>query len=385
MENLRMPPLRIAIVTDTFAPDINGVAMSLGRLCAGLRQRGHEVQVIRSGRGGDVAVPWWPLPGYWEIRVGAPWPGQLRRLWQAQRPDIVYVAIESPLGYSALRAAEKLGIPVVGGFHTNFREYLCNYGMPRFAARVWLYQKWFHSRLACTLAPSPDARRKLSEAGFTRVEVLGRGVDTGLFHPARRDAALRREWGVTDEVPVALVVGRVSPEKNIGLAIRAFERMRAACPQLACVVVGDGPARAKLEREHPKVKFTGYRTGGQLAACYASADVLLFPSETETFGNVLLEGMASGLAVLAYDEAAAAWHGRHGDNLLKAAKGDEAAFLNAAVELLDPALRGKLGLAARQSAENLSWPAVTADLERILRMALAPSAAPAVITPGPAS
>jgi glycosyltransferase involved in cell wall biosynthesis len=367
MENPVMPPLRIAIVTDTFAPDINGVAMSLGRLCAGLRERGHQVQVIRSGRGGDVAVPWWPLPGYWEIRVGAPWPGQFRRLWQRDRPDIVYVAIETPLGFSAMRAAEKLGIPVVGGFHTNFREYLCDYGMPRFAGRVWRYQKWFHSRLACTLVPSPDARRKLLEAGFLNVEVLGRGVDTELFHPAKRSEALRREWGVADGVPVALVVGRVSPEKNIGLAIRAFERMRAACPELACVVVGDGPVRARLEREHPSVKFTGYRTGEELAACYASADILLFPSETETFGNVLLEGMASGLAVLAYDDAAAAWHGRHRENLLKVAKALESAFLDAAVELLDPALRATLGTAARQTSESLAWPAITAELERIFQ------------------
>ncbi len=353
MENPGMPPLRIAIVTDTFAPDINGVAMSLDRLCAGLRERGHQVQVIRSGRGGDVAVPWWPLPGYWEIRVGAPWPGQFRRLWQRDRPDIVYVAIETPLGFSAMRAAEKLGIPVVGGFHTNFREYLCNYGMPRFAGRVWRYQKWFHSRLACTLVPSPDARRKLLEAGFLNVEVLGRGVDTELFHPAKRSEALRREWGVADGVPVALVVGRVSPEKNIGLAIRAFERMRAACPELACVVVGDGPVRARLEREHPSVKFTGYRTGEELAACYASA--------------VLLEGMASGLAVLAYDDAAAAWHGRHRENLLKVAKALESAFLDAAVELLDPALRATLGTAARQTSESLAWPAITAELERIFQ------------------
>ncbi len=361
-------PLWIEVVTDTYAPDINGVALSLARLCNGLRQRGHRVEVIRSGRGneGEIPVPWWPLPGYWEIRVGAPLPGQLRRRWRANRPDIIYVAIETPLGFTAMRTARKLGIPVIGGFHTNFREYLLQYGMRRFAGKVWSYQKWFHGRLARTLVPSPDARTRLLDAGFANVAVLGRGVDTTLFHPQRRNPDLRREWGVADDSPVALVVGRVSSEKNIGLAIHAFRRMRQSLPGLACVVVGDGPVRARLEKENPEVRFTGYRTGEALAACYASADIMLFPSETETFGNVLLEGMASGLAILAYDYAAAAWHGTDGTNCLKAPKGDAGAFLTAAERLADPALRRQLGATARSTAENLGWPSIVAHLEEIL-------------------
>jgi len=362
-------PLWIEVVTDTYAPDINGVAFSLAKLCHGLRARGHRVEVIRPGRGGEgeFPVPWWPLPGYWEIRVGAPLPGQLRRRWKKNRPDIIYVAIETPLGFTAMRTARKLGIPVIGGFHTNFREYLDQYGMKGFARRVWSYQKWFHGQLARTLVPSPDARRRLMDAGFENVVVLGRGVDTGRFHPGRRDPALRREWGVEGDAPIALVVGRVSPEKNIGLAIRAFQRMRESQPDLACVVVGDGPARARLEKENPDVRFTGYRTGEALAACYASADVLMFPSETETFGNVLLEGMASGLAVLAYDYAAAGWHGVDGVNCLKVPKGDESAFLTAAARLTDAGLRRLLGHGALATAGSLGWPAVVAELENILR------------------
>ena len=363
-------PLWIEVVTDTYVPDINGVALSLGRLCAGLRERGHRVEVIRSGRAageGGAWVPWWPLPGYWEIKVGAPWPGQFRRRWRKNRPDVVYVAIETPLGFSAVSAALKLGIPVVGGFHTNFREYLRKYGMAWVSDRVWSYQKWFHERLARTLVPSPDARDKLVRAGFTKVAVLGRGVDTALFHPAKRSEDLRRQWGATAEAPVVLVVGRVSSEKNIELAIRAFDRMRRSCPDVICVVVGDGPARARLEREHPEVRFAGYQVGGQLAACYASADILLFPSETETFGNVLLEGMAGGLAVLAYDYAAAAWHCVDGVNGVKVAKSDENAFLEAAENLLDAPLRASLGREARRTAESLGWPAVVAELEQIFR------------------
>lgn len=367
------PPLHIEVVTDTYAPDINGVALSLARLCEGLRARGHRVEVIRSGKGGagEVGLPWWPLPGYWEIKVGAPLPGQLRRRWENQRPDVVYVAIETPLGFSASSAALKLGIPVVGGFHTNFREYLRKYGMEWFGEKVWAYQKWFHDRLALTLVPSPDAREKLLLAGFPKVGVLGRGVDTNRFHPSRRDESLRAGWGVAPDSPVAIVVGRVSSEKNIELAIRAFDRMRRIHPEVVCVVVGDGPARAKLQREHPEVRFIGYRTGAELAACYASADLMLFPSETETFGNVLLEGMASGLATLSYDYAASSWHCVNEVNALKVPKSDEAAFLEAAEVLLDPALRQRLGQAARITAESLGWSSVVADMERVFREVIA--------------
>ncbi len=364
------------MVTDTFVPDINGVSLSLGHLCTGLRERGHRVEIIRSGKAHsthETTVLSWPLPGYWEVKVGAPWPGELRRRWTKNRPDIIYVAIETPLGFSATAAALRLGIPVVGGFHTNFCEYLENYGTHWIGKQVWRYQQWFHRRLARTLVPSPEARDKLVAAGFAKVSTLGRGVDTSLFSPARRSDALRQSFGVENDAPIALVVGRVSIEKNIGLAIRAFSHLRRSRPDMICLVVGDGPARAKLQRDHPEVRFPGYLTGQDLADCYAAADILLFPSETETFGNVLIEGMASGMAVLSYDYAAAAWHGIHGGNLLKVPKGDEPAFLAAAGRLLDPALRATLGAAARRTAQQLGWPAIIADFETLLRTVIAES------------
>jgi glycosyltransferase involved in cell wall biosynthesis len=369
-------PIWIEVVTDTYVPDINGVALSLGRLCSGLRERGHRVEIIRSGRvNGDheTAVLSWPLPGYTEIKVGAPWPGELRRRWQKNRPDIVYVAIESPLGYSAAAAALRLGIPLVGGFHTNFCEYLQKYGANWIGKQVWRYQKWFHARLNRTLVPSPDARDKLVLAGFTKVGILGRGVDVDLFNPTKRSEKVRRGLGAVGDAPIVLLVGRVSTEKNIGLALRAFARMRESRPDTVCVIVGDGPACAKLKRDHPDVRFAGFMIGEELATCFASSDILLFPSETETFGNVLIEGMASGIAILGYDYAAAAWHGMNGSNLLKVDKGDEGAFLDAAELLLDPAMREQLGLNARRTAENLSWPGVVIELENIFRELIAQS------------
>ncbi len=361
--------LWIEVVTDTFVPDINGVAISLGRLCAGLRERGHRVEIIRSGKAGgafETCVTSWPLPGYWEIKVGAPWPGELYRRWKRNRPDIIYVAIETPLGFSAAAAARRLRIPVVGGFHTNFCEYLQKYGASWIGKLVWSYQKWFHGRLARTLVPSPDTLEKLVRAGFKTPIVLGRGVDTNLFSPEKRSEPLRQEFGAKAGAPVALVVGRVAAEKNIELALRAFNEMRKFCPDLACLVIGNGPVLAKLKRDHPEVQFPGYLVGEALASCYASADIMLFPSETETFGNVLLEGMSSGLAILSYDYAAAAWHGKHGDNMLKVPKGDGSAFIEASVQLLDPSTRTKLSEGARRTSETLSWAKVVDELEQVL-------------------
>jgi len=155
------------------------------------------------------------------------------------------------------------------------------------------YLKRFHHRANCTLVPSADIAGRLSEAGFENVHHLGRGVDIELFSPAKRSAELRGRWGARPGAPVAVIVGRVAPEKNLELAMAAFGRMRLAVPDVRCVVVGDGPSRERLERAHPWIAFAGMLGGEDLAAHYASADVLIFPSETETFGNVLLEGMAA--------------------------------------------------------------------------------------------
>jgi glycosyltransferase involved in cell wall biosynthesis len=295
--------MKIDIVTDTFAPDINGVAMTLGRLTDGLRRRGHRVHVIRTGEGkrGETIVASFSLPGYREVRIGLPGPLKLRKRWFKRRPDAIYVATESPLGKSAVKAAKALGIPVATGFHTNFDEYMERYSLGSLQPMAKAYLKRFHGRADCTLAPSRELVDRLTSEGFENVHLMGRGVDTELFSPEKRREALRASWGATLGSPVAMVVGRVAAEKNLELAMRCFSEMREAVPDLRCVMVGDGPIREKLEAKYPWVHFAGVRTGEDLAKHYASADILLFPSETETFGNVVLEGMASGLVTVSYD------------------------------------------------------------------------------------
>jgi len=366
--------MRIELVTDTFPPDVNGVAMTLGRLVAGLRERGHLVHVLHTAeegaKDGETSLPSVALPGYKEVRLGLPGRGRLFRRWRRKPPDVIYVATESPLGHSAIKAAAALGIPVAAGFHTNFDQYLAKYHLSGLRLAAQAYLKKVHNAADATFAPSVEVVERLRREGFRNVQLLGRGVDTELFRPARRGAGLRAGWGARNGTPVAMVVGRVAPEKNLPLAMEAFARMRATVPDLRCVVVGDGPIRARLERENPGVEFAGMRTGDDLARYYASADILLFPSETETFGNVLLEGMASGLLAVCYDYAAAARHVRHEVNGLKVKVGARDCFMEEALRAVDLPSWAGVRTEARRSVEPYGWNQVIDSFEeRMQRLA----------------
>lgn len=349
--------MRFDIVTDTFAPDVNGVAMTLGRLVDGLRDRSHLVHVIRTGaepQERQTLARSISLPGYKEVRVGLPGPFKLRKRWQKKRPDAIYVATESPLGISAITAARSLDIPVAAGFHTNFHQYMEQYRLGGLQPAAMAYLRRVHRRADVTMAPTVEVVEMLRSEGFENVELMGRGVDTELFSPARRDLSLRASWGARQASPVALVVGRVAAEKNLALAMECFRRMRERVPDLQCVCVGGGPLLETLKQKHPFVHFVGVKTGEELATYYASSDILLFPSETETFGNVLLEGMASRLTTVSYDYAASAHHVKHGVNGLKAEKGNSHEY----VELANEALgrwQGRIRDEARESAESLGW------------------------------
>lgn len=358
--------MRIDVVTDTFAPDVNGVAMTLGHLTHGLRSRGHKVHVIHTGataQAGESTARSVPLPGYADVRVGLPKPFELRARWERKRPDVVYVATESMLGKSALKAAKAMGIPVATGFHTNFHQYVDRYAVRGLQPIALAYLKSFHARAQCTITPSPEMVDYLRGVGIEHVALVGRGVETNMFSPAKRCEETRRRWGVGPATPVAIVVGRVAAEKNLELAVTAFAQMRRMVPDMPCVIVGDGPVRASLQQAHPWIHFEGMLTGEDLARCYASADILLFPSETETFGNVLLEGMASGLATVSYDYAASAMHVVAGSNGLKAPKGDAAAFCQMAAQALTVAPEHPLRQAARATAERQGWAQVIDGFE----------------------
>src|SRR5215813_1649761 len=375
----------ICIVTETYPPEVNGVAMTLAHLVEGLRTQGHVVSVVRPRRRSSdslsdhcdpevTLVRGLPIPGYEGVHIGLPAGRVLQGRWMQHRPDVVYVATEGPLGWSAVRTAQRLGIPVFSGFHTNFHSYSRHYRLGWLQPLIFRYLCRFHHRTSGTLVPSVELRDHLQAVGMHNVSVLGRGVDTQLFTPERRCAALRRTWGVSESDLAVLYVGRIAPEKNLELAVAAYRAMQRCSAAVKCIVVGDGPLRAALQKAHPDLIFCGIQTGGQLARHYASADVFLFPSETETFGNVTLEAMASGLVVVAYNYAAAHMHISHGETGVLVPYGAPQAFIDAAVQLARaPQSLDTIRQQARAYAASLDWQCVVDRFVTLLTGALGES------------
>ena len=370
--------LTIAVVTETYPPEINGVANTMRQLVEGLRRCGHQVIVVRPRQRADrrlgksspqhFLVPGLPIPGYRDLRFGLPVFWRLRHLWRHQRPDAVYVATQGPLGHAALNSARAEDIAVVTGFHTQFPQYSRHYGLGLLMRPIVRSLRHFHNRSDGTLVPTSELEQQLDEDGFRNVHVFSRGVDTAIFAPEHRSDALRRYWGCDDASVVALYVGRIAAEKNIGLARDAFDAMTAANARARCVLVGDGPELARLRRSRPDYVFTGAKVGEELARHYASADCFIFPSLTETFGNVVPEAMASGLSVVAFDYAAAHENIDTGQNGVLVPVADRAAFIDATVAATSDCDRlRRMGAQARQTAETLNWDRVIGGVEQRLR------------------
>ncbi|MCJ8170204.1 glycosyltransferase family 4 protein [Atopomonas sediminilitoris] len=382
--------LAIALISETFAPEINGVARVLLHLCEGLRQRGHRVQVIRPRQGQEprrqddtLLVRGAPIPGYPDLQWGVSAYHRLLRHWRRQRPDVLYVATEGPLGLSAVRAANKLGIPVLSGFHSNFQQYTAHYGLNWLGGLLARYLCWFHNRCQNTLTPSEPQQRLLHRMGIHKVAVLGHGVDATHFNPAQRKQSLREEWGVEQNTPVLLHVGRLAAEKNLTLLLRSYQALRERGHSPKLVLVGDGPLRSSLERDLPEAIFTGVLRGQALAEHYASADMFVFPSCSETFGNVLLEAMASGLAIVAIDHAAASLHVQPEHNGLLAQPEDELGFIEHVCTLYESSeSRRRLRLNARKHATAQGWPTIVAAFEQHLLSLCQPAG---TTTPAPSA
>jgi glycosyltransferase involved in cell wall biosynthesis len=370
--------LKIAVVTETFPPEVNGVAMTIDVMVRGMLARGHSVEVMRPAQLSDqyprtctthpeILSRGIAIPGYASMQMGLPAPRLLAQRWRAVRPDVVQLVTEGPLGFSAMLVARRLGIPVVSEYHTNFNAYARHYGKSWLTRPVAAYLKYLHNATAVTLAPTDEIAETLRSSGYARVEVVSRGVDTSLFDPGRRSEALRRIWGARDDDPIVLHVGRLAPEKNLDLLFEAFDSIRAVAPRAKLVMVGDGPERTRLAKQYRGHFFAGIQRGQSLAAHYASADVFLYPSLTETFGNVTLEAMASGLSVVAFNYAAARDHIRTEVNGLLARFGDHGEFKSLAADLAcDPVRISRLGRAARAAAIRVDWDKVIDALEQVL-------------------
>lgn len=364
-------PLRIAYLTETYPPELNGVSLTVERTVRFLRARGHNVELIRPRQPGEAALDasdelrtfGCPIPVYREMRFGLARVGPLVRRFQRTRPELVHLATPGPLAWAALAAAGALGIATTSDFRTNFHQYSRYYGIGFLGPLTLGLLRRFHNLTHRTFVPTRAAARELGAYGFHNLTIVGRGVDTEQFTPTLRSAELRRRWGAEDG-PVLLMVGRVAAEKNVELGLRAFESARVLRPSTRLVVVGDGPARARLEAQHPHARFVGVQRGAELAAHYASADAFMFPSLSDTFGNVVMEALASGLPVVSYAVAAAAEHVDDGLSGRLVAAGDEAAFIAAvgAFTRADAALES-MRAAALAAARRATWPEVLGRFE----------------------
>jgi len=335
--------MRVAIVTETWPPEINGVALTVQALARGLAGLGHGVDLVRPRQDADpdnasdayehLLLLGASLPRYPGLRFGLPAHRTLHKRWSEQRPDVLYIATEGPLGLTALGAARRLGIPACTGFHTRFDDFARHYGLGWLTPIVFAYLRRFHNRASATLVPTGELADFLGANGFDNVRLLRRAVDTDLFDPTRRDEKLRVEWGLAPDDLGVIHVGRIAPEKNLDLAVRAFRAIQQSHPRARLIIVGDGPSRAGLAEQHPDIIFSGIRRNEELGSHYAGGDLFLFPSVTETFGNVTLEALASGVPVVAFDYGAAHEHIHDVDAGMRVPLGDGDAFVAAAVRM----------------------------------------------------
>ncbi|MEK5236292.1 glycosyltransferase family 1 protein [Paenibacillus sp. FSL L8-0470] len=299
--------MRIALFTDTYLPQTNGVARTLHRLAGHLHRRGieHLLFTPKSApeeRSADPIRPIASIPFflYPECRLALPGMSSIQHELRSFRPDLLHMATPFNIGLYGLRYAQKQNLPHVASYHTHFDRYLQYYRMSRIIPLYWKYMKWFHRSCDAILAPSRETEATLRSHGFTRLRLWSRGIDCGLFTPEKRSRQVRERYGIAAPV-VLLYVGRIAPEKDIPTLLTAMRQLpESAAAAVHLLVVGDGPLLPELRAQAPRnVTFTGGKHGEELAELYASADVFVFPSSTETFGNVVLEAMASGLPVIA--------------------------------------------------------------------------------------
>lgn len=367
--------MRLALFSDTYPDDVNGVARTLGILVAHATARGHRVALVTprvSGAGCVHAaahrqLPGVPVPMYPELQLARGLDREGKRILQEFGPDLVHVATESSVGLSGRRWALRRGLPLVTSFHTNFPMYLHDYRMGWLEPVVWRYLRWFHGPSLLTFCPSRDTLEDLRGHGFHgRLRIWGRGVDTEHFGPHRRRDEVREAMAPGAQ-RILVCVGRLAAEKRVEVVLDAFPRIREATgPGTALVFVGDGPAGPRLrKRAGEGVHFTGFLRGVELAEAYAAADLFVFASDTETFGNVVLEAIASGLPVVVADRGGVRESAIPGRTGVRVAPNDAAAFARACIDLLrDPQRRRALARGAREVARSRSWDAILDGLLR---------------------
>lgn len=379
-----MPPhLRIALFTGNYNHIADGVSRTLNRVVAFLERERVPVLVFAptvpdppvAHSGELVAIPSVPAPGRPEYRIALGLPRRARARLEAFDPTLVHLATPDLLGMRALAWARRHGRPAVATYHTHFTSYLRYYRLGAAEPALWAYLRWFYGRCRSVYVPTPSMEATLRAHGLDGdLRPWPRGVEADRFHPARRSLAWRRARGIADDEVAVTFVSRLVWEKGLAVYAEVLRRLDAAGHPVRALVVGDGPAREDLRARLPaSAVLTGHLEGDELPTAYASADVFLFPSDTETFGNVTLEAMASGLPTVCADATGAHDLVAHGRTGFLAPPDDTKAFLAYTERLVkDPVLRSTLGRAAREAAEPYDWDTVLRRLLAYYHDALSP-------------
>jgi glycosyltransferase involved in cell wall biosynthesis len=374
-----MAALRLALFTETYPPQLNGVSRTLERLVAAVRARGGDARVYTTTDPGVTAIerdvwrrpsiPFWAYP---QLRLSAPIGGRLVEDVRRWRPTIIHAATPFGMGLTGRAAALRMGIPLVTSYHTAFSEYAKFYRLGALSDIGWSFFRWFHNSGVRTYVPTRAVADELDGYGFRNLGVWGRGIETRRFNPQWRSTAWRERLGADDDTIVVAYVGRLAIEKGLDVALGAMHRLAGATnPRIVFALAGDGPYADYCRANAPAgTHFTGRIEGDTLSEFFASADLFVFPSTTDTFGNVLLEAMASGLPIIAADvgptrELLAGGGG------ITVPPGDPDALVGAIRSLAaDPARRRALATAGIASAASASWDEIfdelIADYRRVI-------------------
>ncbi|MFX3623704.1 MAG: glycosyltransferase family 4 protein [Ectobacillus sp.] len=363
--------MKIAIFTDTFTPQVNGVAKTLDRFTRYLQQNGRQYHVFapQNTSNDNFAsnvrkIKSIPLALYPECRLAIPNPVSLKRELQQFQPDIIHVATPFNMGLFGMYYAKKMNIPLVGSYHTDFDAYLQYYKLDFLSNMLWNYLRWFHGCLQKTFVPSSETLKQLKKKGFRDLYIWSRGVDCGLYHPHYDKKALRSKYRIHAK-HILSYVGRIAPEKDIDTLIQIIKETTDKWKgSVHWLIVGDGPLMDEMKAalsEH--VTFTGYLKGENLAQVYASSTAMVFPSWTETFGNVVLESLACGTPVVGANAGGVKTILTHKKTGFLCEPKQTAQFAAAIDDLIDDKkTRRQMSKSAREYALSQSWDHIFANL-----------------------
>jgi phosphatidylinositol alpha 1,6-mannosyltransferase len=363
--------MKVVYFTESLLPHVDGVSRTLAQLFGFLERSGVDFRVYSpfvpgpevswSGRVRPVGYIRFPL--YPDYRVSNPVNRAVWREMEAWGPDLVHVVSPTPMASRAQKWARKRGIPVVSSFHTHFVSYFRYYGFPWAEGFGWRMLKRFYDRCERVYVPTHAIIRELAERGITNTELWSRGIDLARFSPDHRSAELRAQAGADEKTPVLLMVSRLVKEKDMADLVEMDRILRQRGNSHRLVLVGDGPMRGELQAALPHAHFAGHQSGEALARWYASGDVFVFPSTTETFGNVVLEAQASGLPAVVVDKGGPPDLVRPGETGFIARGNDPADLAEKCETLLrDPAGRARMGMQAREAARERDWAAINGRL-----------------------